>query len=52
MHVKLLVIVLALCFGVELAQGQRDAHAAKLTASKIEGCTTGQYGQNQNAILL
>jgi transketolase len=32
----LLVIVLALCFGAGLAQGQRDAHAAKLTTSEIE----------------
>jgi hypothetical protein len=36
MHVKLLVIVSALCFGVDLAQGQGDAHAAKLTTSEIE----------------
>ena len=35
MHVKVLVPILALCIGV-LAQGQRVAHASKLTTAEIE----------------
>ena len=35
--VKLQVLIFALCFGVAtLAQGQRAAHAAKLTTAEIE----------------
>ena len=36
MRVKLLVLIFALCFGVNLAQGQRAAHAPKLTTAEIE----------------
>ena len=36
MRVKLLVLIFALCFGVDLAQGQRVARAQKLTTAEIE----------------
>ena len=36
MRVKLLVLIFALCFGVDLAQGQRVARAPKLTTAEIE----------------
>ena len=36
MRVKLLVLIFALCFGVNLAQGQRVARATKLTTAEIE----------------
>jgi hypothetical protein len=36
MQVKPLVLIFTLCFGVALAQGQRAAHAAKLTMAEIE----------------
>ena len=36
MRVKLLVLIFAFCFGVDLAQGQRVARASKLTTAEIE----------------
>ena len=36
MHVKLLVLIIALCFVVDLAQAQRGARARKLTTAEIE----------------
>jgi len=36
MRVKLLVLIFAFCFGVDLAQGQRVARATKLTTAEIE----------------